>query len=165
MLVSFSRYKASRVYLSNMSPIQVWLLIFFYGCFMGYLYLVTHNIFVPAFMQSLLISHRPGWLLAKNSILPTLASFFHAFFLFFLIIILAHTYSFWEDHWIWRQQGSFKYRNPYRNLKNRFMMKSLLLVDCHNILYRSFFAIKELSSSRWIFQLMRCMALFNLYFG
>lgn len=28
------------------------------------------------------------------------------------------------------------------------MMKSLLLVDCHNILYRSFYAIKELSSSR-----------------
>jgi len=27
-------------------------------------------------------------------------------------------------------------------------MKSLLLVDCHNILYRSFFAIKELSNSR-----------------
>lgn len=95
MLVGLSRYKASGVpTLSNMSSIQVWL-IFFYGCFMGYLYLVTHNIFVPAFMQSLLDFPPLGLTVGKEFYFTDFGFIFSMLSLFFLIIILAHTYIFW----------------------------------------------------------------------
>lgn len=95
MIISVTRYKASGVpTLNNMSSMQVWL-IFFYGCFMGYLYLVTHNIFVPAFMQSLLDFPPLGLTVGREFHFTDFGFIFSFLALFFLIIILAHTYSLW----------------------------------------------------------------------
>jgi len=95
MIVSVSRYKVSGVtQLSNMASFQVWL-IFLYGCFMGYLYLVTENIFVPAFMQALLDFPPLGLTVGKAFYFTDFGFIFTIVAFFFLILIIAHTYSWW----------------------------------------------------------------------
>lgn len=95
MIVSVTRYKTSGVnQLSNMNSFQIWL-IFFYGCFMGYLYLITENIFVPAFMQALLDFPPFGLTVGKAFYFTDFGFIFSMTALFFLILILTHTYRIW----------------------------------------------------------------------